>query len=545
MIQECLQAAGIDRVIWIDDLFSTPTVDDLVPLILKGIKTLKVRGDKNINLGDFGDFVLEQDDGSVEDAVYERVQASTDEIIRQAAVKLEEILGAALAPKHKVEDLSPEDFKALQDAFGETLRPFSLKTWTAEGAAGVEAIAENTLCLIDLQFNRENATFDGILILRDLLERSKAYCIVLTHKCKEDGQDTERDEISAKLKVSPFLFSVLSKQQGGKDGAPGRFARALGTAMTSRFTGQLAAKIQKVIVAAADKAATDLTRQATANLEKVLFDAARKEGVPECEVALRIFSIEQRYMLNEMIRESDFQGLLRRTRKFRRETAQVRQKWHIKPDISAFQEWRKREVFEKGDGLNALHAPLACGDVFKLDGADELLWVLVAQPCNLLVRGNGVRKAGFAVLAPVEKGEFKKAKKATEEEDEDGIVDPRYFDVTGVFGDGAPRRVDFREAVAVDLSVLDFAVFNPEGRVRFERVQALPEISMLEGWEIRFDKAKARIFPTPDSCVMAPLVMGHSAESFKGGADENSVWYPISRYGRLERTLADAIHNGC
>jgi hypothetical protein len=60
-------------------------------------------------------------------------------------------------------------------------------------------------------------------------------------------------------------------------------------------------------------------------------------------------------------------------------------------------QWRRDEVFDAGSRLNALRSPLACGDVFKKDGGNRY-YILLGQPCDLVVRFNGSRAAREALL---------------------------------------------------------------------------------------------------------------------------------------------------
>ncbi len=48
------------------------------------------------------------------------------------------------------------------------------------------------------------------------------------------------------------------------------------------------------------------------------------------------------------------------------------------------------EVYDTEADLNLLHLPVEFGDIFRSDGGDQ--YVVVAQPCDLMVRKDGRRK---------------------------------------------------------------------------------------------------------------------------------------------------------
>src|SRR5207249_3577690 len=113
---------------------------------------------------------------------------------------------------------------------------------------------------------------------------------------------------------------------------------------------------------------------------------------------LRVFQIQRRHALNEALRNERVQKLIFKSRNFRRDTAEFRS---TKPvaEMSLFREWREREIFEDGAGLNGLHSPLACGDVFECERKERC--ILLAQPCDLMIRDNGKRRAQAGLLVPV------------------------------------------------------------------------------------------------------------------------------------------------
>lgn len=67
-VSECLKAACVTKVVWIDDKFASPTRTDLEEAILKAVVALKERGDKSAALAGFGSVDLTLTKAGLEEA---------------------------------------------------------------------------------------------------------------------------------------------------------------------------------------------------------------------------------------------------------------------------------------------------------------------------------------------------------------------------------------------------------------------------------------------------------------------------------------------
>jgi hypothetical protein len=458
------------------------------------------------------------------------MQDLDDEQLAGVVRQLANLSGMAAAQETVQSDLSPEEFSELQAAFGDGLRTFSYGSWTSGGVAQFDSAKDDTLFLIDREFSREGILTDGADLLGDLLKQTKAFGILLTHTCTEAEQEQRRIDLAAEKKVEPHRFCILSKRQSDGDSIDVRFARAIRSVMTHRFNGEMAYIISAVTQKSARDTAALLTRQSVSDLERALFENPREEGVLEYDVLLRVFQIERRYALNQALRDERMQALILRSRDFRRETAEFRSKKSV-AEMSLFREWREREVFEDGDGLNGLHAPLACGDVFECE--EKQRCILLAQPCDLMIRDNGRRRAqaGLLVLVNELVGEAVKPSAAGS----------RFFDLKGVFTGGKQWQIDFQNVVVVDLSVLDLAVFNSEGSVQLRREHPHPSIALPDGWTRRFKRAMGEFFPKGGEPRLPAIAVGQRGAALKGALEGDLIRYPLRRIGRVESGTATAI----
>jgi hypothetical protein len=535
MISECLSAAGITKVVWIDDFFAAPTRDELVDTIRKSIEKLRGQGQLKIDLFTFSDVDLTQAKTKIEDACEEIMERMADEQLAEAAQHLAALSGIT-TPEIKTEpDLSQAEFRALQEAFGAGLRTFSLKTWTSSGVQEFSSAAEDTLFVIDKEFKREPGAIDGTKLLVDIVNQKQTqapFCIMLTHTCTEADQERSRVEIATAKDLPPHRFCVLSKQQNSELAIDPRFARAIRTVMTHKFNGEIAYTICRTIQHSAGETAKALTKQSVSDLEQALFENSIEEGVLEYDVVLRVFDIEQRYALNHALQDPGIQNQLRAARKFRTLTGSANL-GNMQTDMSFFRDLRRREVFLEGAGLNTLHAPLACGDVFETETEPAKRYLFLAQPCDLMVRENGKRRAEIGLLVVINEVAVEHAQSP--------LSAYRFFEIKGVFGNDRNWQIDFQHLLVVDLFVLDFAVLNSDGRVQLHREQPEPSIVLTAGWARVLKRAKCRIFPKDAPPLNPKIGMGKHAAGLDGRVEGNLLYYPLRRIGRLEPNMATAI----
>jgi hypothetical protein len=517
-------------------LFASPSRDELAEAIREHIEKLKAQGQLKIDFFTFADVDLSRPKSEIQDACDEVMEKMSDEQLGEAAKHLAALSGAKTPELNPQPDLLPEEFKALQKAFGSGLRSFSLGTWTSSGIREFSSATDNTLFLIDNEFNREPGGVGGARILADIVNGTKAFCILLTHTCKEGEQEQRRVAIATQEGLLPHRFCVLSKQQTDEQEIDPKFACAIRSAMTHKFNGEIAYTICETIQKSAKEIATELTKQSVSDLEQALFENSYKEGVLEYDVLLRIFETHQRYALNHALQDDIIQNQIRAARKFRRQTASLKLKTVVQTDMSFFRGWRQREVFLDGTGLNKLHAPLACGDVFETETEPAKRYLFLAQPCDLMVRENGKRRAEIGLLVFINE-----VAEVAAEDVQLPLSAYRFFDIKGVFGNDKNWQVDFQNLFVVDLSVLDFAVLNSEGRVQLHREQPEPSIVLTPGWSRVLSRAKSRIFPKDAQPLNPKIGMGTHTDGLDGRVEGDLLRYPLHRTGRFEPNMATAI----
>ncbi|CAN5348954.1 hypothetical protein BH09VER1_BH09VER1_28160 [soil metagenome] len=532
MIKACLKAAGITKVIWIDDFFAIPQRNELDEMLRKLLVDAKQIGQTEVAFEDFV-FDLAKSISSIHGQCDEIFPGLSDDKLRKFCEVLKNV--EITSPNKSAEidpDLTDDEFSELKRELGNFLRFFSLGTWTSSGALEFKNADANTLFLIDKQFKRENPNYDGLDILKVLVEKTNAFCIMFTHTCTEKSQNEARVEFAISDRIPRHKFSVLSKQQEGATQISDRFARALFSAFTHRFTGELAFTLSESIKQKIESVAEELASQSVFDLDRAFFQNSKEEGVSEFDVLARIFSVAQKHSINSNLLSPELQEQIRKTREFRKNTSAYRIKWPGSDGMTFFRYWRKHEVFLDAKGLNSLHAPLCCGDVFKRKEGD-VKYVFLAQPCDIMVRQDGRRRTSVGLLAPIKEGTLAQGESS-------GY---RFYEIRGVFDSDKTLRIDFLNVIVVDVCVLDLAVFNNEGEVEIIRDQPEPAIALTEGWLRRFKKAKALFF-SPDGGKSLPITVGQKADEFEASLGANKVTYPLQRDGRFDATIATALMAG-
>jgi hypothetical protein len=151
-------------------------------------------------------------------------------------------------------------------------------------------------------------------------------------------------------------------------------------------------------------------------------------------------------------------------------------------------------MYDPAEYINGLHLPIEIGDIFqKTDGASTKSFILVGQPCDLMVRSDGKRGISdlhdvmLAEVKSVSKEEADKEQKEKEERREEHIQLLPYF---GTEPSGK-HYVMFRRIHVVAPCVLDLCVFNSDGKAVMDVSAACPDL-LVPAWAKRFEVLQKR-----------------------------------------------------
>ena len=127
------------------------------------------------------------------------------------------------------------------------------------------------------------------------------------------------------------------------------------------------------------------------DFEHMVVKSSEDEGVSELETLLRLYSIVQKDRVkSELLEEEGLSNFLGAARAVKKVVDVAR----ALPEASGkrLAQLRFTELYETGDLVNRFRDPLRNGDLFEIGSPSSLkLWVLIAQPCDLMVRTTGKR----------------------------------------------------------------------------------------------------------------------------------------------------------
>lgn len=216
--------------------------------------------------------------------------------------------------------------------------------------------------------------------------------------------------------------------------------------------------------------------------EHVVVKSSADEGVSELETLLRVYGILHRDEAKRIIlKEASVFEFSNAASKVK-EVADISRV--ITPETaSRLNELRAQELYEAGDLVNGYHDPLRNGDVFEIGAGEQTcLYVLIAQPCDIMVRADGkrVRENNFkvAVLCPL-------TLDGTEIDSEPAHLSYKLTHF-GLHGEHRAAAL-LKRATVANLSVLDLAVLNKDGRCEIATASA-PDgaVSPTRAWQARF-----------------------------------------------------------
>ncbi len=502
---------GITSVAWLDDIFEAKLeISD--PEIVAAIAAARAGGATVTH--------PKMEDITAEDSAQEWARRIRERLNGEEIAQFVEQLKSKPSQPDTPADYTPDESKEVASALGSAVQCIGLGRWNEVKEELIKS-ARNGIFLVDLQRREGDEHVNaGGEIVKELVERCPldTMVVILTHSVGPDGTEVLRRELAGELNISPTRIGVVSKRATDSTVTAGVRA-AVRVALTqltcSVLTGRIVATMRKAL----EETQIALEQLPVNALDRAIFENSLAEGSSEIDVLCRILLSRERTAVEGDIANAldEVHSPLVRMRKLRALESFPK----VPPeDATLIREWRRDEIFDVGSRLNAMRAPLACGDVFQKDKTEKY-FVLLGQPCDLMVRSNGFRNASEGILVRIDTSYLQRP-----------AAQGRYFEVPALSGTDA-WALDFGEWFSVNLECLDWASFNDEGKVRFSKADELP-LGLLPGWERRFEKAKARL-----SSGVKEYYLGLNKTQTLVSA---SVDFPFKRVARLRSPRAEAAY---
>lgn len=428
-----------------------------------------------------------------------------------------------LISKEKLISLSPTQWETQKDQFIQ------------------ESKSQRTLFLFDRDLSKAGGESEGgikiIAWLLSIKDIENLICGLLTHTVTPETQPQAWTDLSHEHGISRDRFVVIPKLHLST--APMLFARALKFAALSPDFTELKCKTKEITNQAAQVAADRIEKVSIYDLEHIVFRISAEEGLWEPDMLFR---------LHAMFHHHESRKLAHAGRELESIAAKLRAVSGISigsdfspPDST----WalQHEELYEPGDHVNNNHLPLELGDIFEREGSgSDKKYILLAQPCDLMVRSDGKRHPELKRVALAE---------VVQKEER-----PNYSEEMPYF-DELPAKKWFVKMKAIHFAhicVLDLCSYNQDGSAKLALGTDVPS-EIRPSWKKRhsilnrhWDKI-AKKYESTINQTQATGQIGTNLSKvffdddlFKGELikvnGENSITYNCKRVGRLSRTRA-------
>jgi hypothetical protein len=467
-LEPLLDAAGIDRVVFVDNEFEV-LIDELISALRDipadrraQVAHLQAGIDFNVPQADEAvwiDQVTERFE-SLDD--WERAITGADALARSGHRDLRDQPNAGaigpLIPQEMTELLSPHE-------------------WDERKAQILdEALARRTLILLDRHF--EEGDEAGPRLLREVFDHTNANHLragIVTNTVTRAEEQALWKELVDRFGFPPDRFVVISKENWAKGCLS--FPQSLKVALLTPRLDDLLKVVSEALTAAHQAAIDGLKAISPYELERLVFAFSQREGVWEPETLLRLANISTRkralaalrgdlsihFRVSEARRIASF-----KTTEVSATTEQA---------AATARRLQHDEVFEEGDYVNVVHLPLELGDVFRKRTSDTR-FILMAQPCDLMVRAGGRRtpEPEFLTLVRIQ--------------DSRPDTNPRNWHEISFFNaDGSSTFALLNRPSLVPAEALDLCVYNPNGSVELHIEQSSPQ-RVTPHWDARFERQR-------------------------------------------------------
>ena len=423
----------------------------------------------------------------------------------------------------------------------------SLSQWRARGNELLgDDIAENTVFLFDRDFTKEDGTEnEGINLIRQVQNANVGYCGLLSHTVTIEGEHAAWRELTQHHDLNRDTFVVIAKERLTDESEDySQFLRML------RFVG-LSARYAKVMsatwsvldqsVAAAMAAVEWLS---VPDFDMIVFGSSRREGVWEPDTLFRVFGILMRREAQRRLRQNaNLSADVSEARRISTLSEKLANALGTEETSHEALRIQRFESYESTKDLNSCHIPLDIGDIFQATRSGHQ-YILLAQPCDLMVRPNGKRsydrKCGrtgalVQIVVDVEKRK-------------DSWGHLPFYDV----GKGKRAFVDFARIHQALLAVLDLCVLQGNGVAMIEVDASCPDL-LIQAWKKRYNRL-GKVFRTAlerynelerknvrrDLKLLA-LPRLSATLGIQADVQDDTVKYGLIRVGRLRQPCSGAL----
>ncbi|TCZ73461.1 hypothetical protein [Flaviaesturariibacter aridisoli] len=383
---------------------------------------------------------------------------------------------------------------------GGIVKIMSPQQWDTEKTKLNELIADGEMALVlfDEDLSHAGIKYQStkghnlIAQVKQSAANNKVICSLLTHKISSareelgfrDSLIEENPEIN--LQVNDFF--PLAKERLDN---PEVFADGIKKTLLNKYFETIKQHTKALIKASYEDAAKRVDSFDTYDFDQTILQTSLREGVWVPETIIRIADIEFENKLKERMTKNDYVPIINEQLKYAEPFADIQ--FDIPSTMQPYSDKlliRHAEIYDSGDIINKLRKPLENGDIFQID---QTKYILVAQPCDMMIRGmgkkKGIRNAKVATLLRIEELDYNKKKQPDLAKAKDQHLLEYFENGTNKFG-----LVHFNSYLIVDIDVLDLCVFNEKGEAVIHFGEPKIDVSYLSScWETRFGFLSAQL----------------------------------------------------
>lgn len=381
--------------------------------------------------------------------------------------------------------------KSLLQPYG--LQELSASQWRNRKSKLVEeAKTCKTLFLFDQDFRGEGGSSEeGFKLIKDLFESSQGnfpiHCGLLSHTFQVEDEYQLLGNYAKEYPNFKDNFIFISKSQLRDD--PSEFARRIKITTISPMCKDLKKASATVIERAHEDAIKKIDLIDIYDFEQMVFQSSILEGVWEPDTLFRLFGIYHRNKARELARTD---SNLHVTAAYVRNLNSISTRSALAPKSRAW-EVRRFELYEEKEYINGLHMPIELGDIFEIkEDNKSKKFILLAQPCDLMVRKNGRRKQSVteAILAEI----IPSGSNDLGNRDANGnpVTTDAFYELSYFDGTGKTYFVSFQRKHSIKLSILDLCAYQVDGSARLNLNSTCPT-HVIPTWQKHYEELVSTI----------------------------------------------------
>lgn len=316
---------------------------------------------------------------------------------------------------------------------------------------------KKTIILFDQDFSKAGGSTTGGIqnIQKILAEKKKSntiICGLLSHTYNPEEEHITWEQMSKEYSLDKDKFTLISKQRLSTD--PAGFARMVKLTAISNDCRRFKQQAKTAIIRSQKNAVNKIEEFNIYDFEHLIFSSSSREGVWEPDTLFRVYNLFHRKFARECVQSNE---KLRLTTNKIREISLLSTKSSVGPNHGSWK-IQRMEFYDDGSFINHHHFPIELGDIFE-NYSDKKRYILLAQPCDLMIRPNGRRKIIEAPVAEILDSLPTDPDTGLPKE-QDSHYELHYFDQDT----GKSSFVCLKKTYSVRLWSLDLCVFRDDGR---------------------------------------------------------------------------------